>query len=184
MRRNVILELTQEEREILDGAQGRAAAKAMQILVALGTIYGAQRMLPVSSVQIAGRQLRQPGRSRAGVPGRDGSRRRASAGAGDAQPGRHGRGKLAGAGHQPRICRPATACHRCLRPHERHHHLHLHPLPDRQPAALRRAHRLGGEQRGLLCQFGAGRAHQPRGRAERPGSRPDRSHARLWLPPG
>jgi len=48
------MELTQEEREILDGAQGRAAAKAMQILVALGTIYGAQSMLPVSSVQIAG----------------------------------------------------------------------------------------------------------------------------------
>ena len=48
------MELTQEEREILDGVQGRAAAKAMQILVALGTIYGAQRMLPVSSVQIAG----------------------------------------------------------------------------------------------------------------------------------
>jgi predicted aconitase len=48
------LELTQEEREILDGAQGRSAAKSMQILVALGTIYGAQRLLPVSSVQIAG----------------------------------------------------------------------------------------------------------------------------------
>jgi predicted aconitase len=48
------MELTREEREILDGGQGRAAAKALQILVALGTIYGAQRMLPVSSVQIAG----------------------------------------------------------------------------------------------------------------------------------
>jgi predicted aconitase len=48
------LELTQEEREILDGAQGRSARKAMQILVALGTIYGAKQMLPVSSVQIAG----------------------------------------------------------------------------------------------------------------------------------
>lgn len=48
------MELTQEEREILDGAQGRSARKAMEILVALGTIYGAQRMLPVSSVQIAG----------------------------------------------------------------------------------------------------------------------------------
>jgi phosphomecalonate degydratase large subunit len=48
------LELTQEEREILAGAQGRSARKAMEILVALGTIYGAQRMLPVCSVQIAG----------------------------------------------------------------------------------------------------------------------------------
>jgi predicted aconitase len=48
------LELTQVEREILHGSQGRAAAKAMQILVALGTIYGAERMLTVGSVQIAG----------------------------------------------------------------------------------------------------------------------------------
>jgi hypothetical protein len=48
------MELTQEEKELLNGAQSRAAAKSMQILVALGTIYGAQRMLPVSSVQIAG----------------------------------------------------------------------------------------------------------------------------------
>ena len=48
------MELTQEEKEILNGVQGRSAAKAMHILVALGTIYGAPRMLPVSSVQIAG----------------------------------------------------------------------------------------------------------------------------------
>jgi len=46
--------LTSYEQAMLDGAQGRAAQKAMQILVALGTIYGAERMLPVSSVQVAG----------------------------------------------------------------------------------------------------------------------------------
>lgn len=39
---------------MLEGAQGRAVQKAMQILTALGTIYGAQRMVQVSSVQIAG----------------------------------------------------------------------------------------------------------------------------------
>lgn len=39
---------------MLNGAHGRATQKAMQILVGLGTIYGAGRMLPVSSVQIAG----------------------------------------------------------------------------------------------------------------------------------
>lgn len=39
---------------MLDGAQGRAVQKAMQILVALGKIYEAERMLTVSSVQIAG----------------------------------------------------------------------------------------------------------------------------------
>jgi len=39
---------------MLEGRQGRAAQKSMQILAALGTIYNAERMLPVSSVQIAG----------------------------------------------------------------------------------------------------------------------------------
>jgi predicted aconitase len=46
--------LTREEQSMLAGEQGKAAQKAMQILEALGRIYGAERMLPVSSVQIAG----------------------------------------------------------------------------------------------------------------------------------
>jgi predicted aconitase len=46
--------LTAEEKEMLEGAQGRATQKAMQILVALGEIYGAERMIPVTSAQIAG----------------------------------------------------------------------------------------------------------------------------------
>ncbi len=48
------MKLTQEEQNMLDGQHGRAVRKAMEILVALGTIYGAERMLPVTSVQIAG----------------------------------------------------------------------------------------------------------------------------------
>jgi hypothetical protein len=46
--------LTAEEQDMLAGEQGKATRKAMQILVALGTIYGAEMMLPVTSVQIAG----------------------------------------------------------------------------------------------------------------------------------
>ena len=46
--------LTDEEVSMLAGGQGKAVQKAMQILVALGIIYGASRMVPVSSVQIAG----------------------------------------------------------------------------------------------------------------------------------
>jgi predicted aconitase len=49
-----MLRLTPEEQEMLEGKQGKAARKAMEILAALGTIYGAERMLPVTSVQIAG----------------------------------------------------------------------------------------------------------------------------------
>ena len=48
------MHLNDQEQALLAGEQGRAAQKAMQILVALGTIYEAERMLPVSSVQIAG----------------------------------------------------------------------------------------------------------------------------------
>jgi predicted aconitase len=48
------MRLTSEENEMLAGEQGRAVQKAMQILVALGNIYGAGRMIPVSSVQISG----------------------------------------------------------------------------------------------------------------------------------
>ncbi len=48
------MQLTLEEKEMLAGVQGRATQKALQILVALGDIYGAERMIPVSSVQIAG----------------------------------------------------------------------------------------------------------------------------------
>jgi phosphomecalonate degydratase large subunit len=48
------MNLNPEEREMLAGSQGRAVRKAMEILAGLGEIYGADRMIPVSSVQIAG----------------------------------------------------------------------------------------------------------------------------------
>ncbi len=48
------MDLTTEENDMLSGSRGRATQKAMQILVALGEIYGATRMIPVISVQIAG----------------------------------------------------------------------------------------------------------------------------------
>lgn len=48
------MRLSVEEQEMLDGKLGKAAQKSMQMLVALGTIYGAERMIPVASVQIAG----------------------------------------------------------------------------------------------------------------------------------
>jgi predicted aconitase len=46
--------LTREEERILNGAEGNAAAKSMKILVALGEIYGAEKLIPVGSVQVAG----------------------------------------------------------------------------------------------------------------------------------
>ncbi len=48
------MHLTSEEQQMLAGEQGRATQKAMEILTALGAIYSAERMIPVTSVQIAG----------------------------------------------------------------------------------------------------------------------------------
>ncbi|MBU5557467.1 MAG: aconitase X catalytic domain-containing protein, partial [Candidatus Aenigmarchaeota archaeon] len=46
--------LTKEEESMLNGEQGVACQKSMEILVALGKIFNADRMLDVSSVQVAG----------------------------------------------------------------------------------------------------------------------------------
>jgi len=48
------MHLIPEEHQMLSGEHGRATQKAMEILTALGTIYEAEEMVPVTSVQIAG----------------------------------------------------------------------------------------------------------------------------------
>jgi hypothetical protein len=48
------LHLTREEEAMLAGEQGHATQKAMQILVALGKIYDAEKLVRVSSVQVSG----------------------------------------------------------------------------------------------------------------------------------
>ncbi len=48
------LKLTADEKEMLDGKHGKATQKAMEIITTLGEIYGAERLIPVTSVQIAG----------------------------------------------------------------------------------------------------------------------------------
>ena len=46
--------LTKNEEKMLDGEEGYAAKKSMEILVALGNIYGAEKLIEVGSVQVAG----------------------------------------------------------------------------------------------------------------------------------
>ena len=46
--------LTREEEGMLAGQEGRATQKAMEILVALGKIYDAEKLVRVSSVQVSG----------------------------------------------------------------------------------------------------------------------------------
>lgn len=48
------MQLTEKEEKMLNGEEGYAVRKAMQILVTLGDIYGAKRLVKVGSVQVAG----------------------------------------------------------------------------------------------------------------------------------
>ena len=46
--------LTKEQEGMLDGEQGEVVEKMMRLLVRLGDVYNADKMIPVSSVQVAG----------------------------------------------------------------------------------------------------------------------------------
>ena len=46
--------LTEKEEKMLNGEEGYAVKKSMEILVALGNIYGAEQLIKVGSVQVAG----------------------------------------------------------------------------------------------------------------------------------
>ncbi len=48
------MKLTDEEQAMLAGEMGRGVQKAMEIITALGKIYGAADLVPVTSVQVAG----------------------------------------------------------------------------------------------------------------------------------
>ncbi|MFA5246796.1 MAG: aconitase X, partial [Candidatus Micrarchaeia archaeon] len=48
------MDLSKSEQKILDGEQSEASAKAMAILQAVGNIYGADKLIPVTSAQVAG----------------------------------------------------------------------------------------------------------------------------------
>ncbi|MFA7397750.1 MAG: aconitase X catalytic domain-containing protein [Candidatus Bathyarchaeia archaeon] len=48
------MELTKQEQAMLNGAEGYAVRKSMEILVALGEIFGAKNLIDVGSVQVAG----------------------------------------------------------------------------------------------------------------------------------
>ncbi len=56
--------LTKEEEKILDGEKGPVQERNMRLLTRLGDIYGADKMIPVGSVQVAGvsyKSIGEPG---------------------------------------------------------------------------------------------------------------------------
>jgi hypothetical protein len=48
------MQLTREEERMLNGEEGYAVKKSMEILVALGEIFSAEKLINISSVQVAG----------------------------------------------------------------------------------------------------------------------------------
>jgi predicted aconitase len=48
------MKLTKQEQRMLDGEEGYAVRKSMEILAALGDIYGAESLIKIGSVQVAG----------------------------------------------------------------------------------------------------------------------------------
>jgi predicted aconitase len=60
------MQLTRDEERILAGEQGEVPQRSMRLLVKLGDIYGADRMIPIGSAQIAGVSYKS-----IGDPGRD-----------------------------------------------------------------------------------------------------------------
>ena len=60
------MHLTSEEEKVLAGERGEVPARSMRLLVKLGDIYGAEKMLPIGSAQIAGVSYKS-----IGDPGRD-----------------------------------------------------------------------------------------------------------------
>ena len=51
--------LTKEEEQILNGEAGETLRQAIQILVALGEIYGADRLIPIKSARLQVFPIRQ-----------------------------------------------------------------------------------------------------------------------------
>lgn len=55
------MRLTDEQKRTLDGARGEPARVAMEMLVALGEIYGAEDFIPIKSAHLAGLSLKSHG---------------------------------------------------------------------------------------------------------------------------
>jgi predicted aconitase len=55
------MHLTRQEERILKGEEGHGKRKALEILVALGEIYGATRLIPIASAQVSGASFKTIG---------------------------------------------------------------------------------------------------------------------------
>ena len=154
------MQLTKQEQAMLDGKEGYAVRKSMEILVALGEIFGAKSLIKVGSVQVAGvsyHNLGDAGLEFLNELAVDGRVRVLTT----LEPRRDGLGKLAATRHKPRIRRKTKPRNRRLQTHGHPNQLHLHTLPDRQFAALRRTPCMVRKQRRHIRKLSFRRKNQP-----------------------
>ena len=55
------MKLTDEEKRMLGGEPGQPVKMAMEIVVAIGEIYGAEKLIPIKTAHIAGLSLKSHG---------------------------------------------------------------------------------------------------------------------------
>jgi predicted aconitase len=56
------MELTREEEKTLEGGEGETRRRMMELLVGLGKVFGASRLIPVASAQVSGASYKTIGR--------------------------------------------------------------------------------------------------------------------------
>ena len=56
------MELTRDEEGILDGREGETRRRMMELLVGLGKVFGASRLIPIASAQVSGASYKTIGR--------------------------------------------------------------------------------------------------------------------------
>ena len=131
------MRLSAEEQAMLAGEQGKATRKAMEILVALGTIYDAEHMVPVTSVQIAGvsyDNLGEAGLHFLTEMEQGGGKARVLT---TLNPAGMDIENWQALGIEPDFAEKQIQVIDAFRAHERDHDLHLHALPDRKCAPFR-----------------------------------------------
>src|SRR4030042_1355892 len=58
---STMMHLTKQEERVLAGEEGCGRRKAMELVVALGDIYGAKRLIPIASAQVSGASFKTIG---------------------------------------------------------------------------------------------------------------------------
>jgi predicted aconitase with swiveling domain len=152
------LDLTANDRAMLDGAEGPAAQQAMRIICAMAAQQGASRLIDVTQGHIDGCIYASPANLTF-------AQTMADMGAKVRIPTTMNaisvdRANWQRQGVPPDFGGPAARLADAYVTHGLPADLHLLALSPGHGAGSGRGHRLGGIQRGDLCQFGPGRAHR------------------------